>query len=194
MPNDILPTVNPIAIVIFVPIFDRILYPSLRRCNIKFSPIERITCGFVILALAMAWTTIVQHLIYSTGPNFNYTTEPCLTCQKFNNITAAWQIPSHILMAISEILVAITGLEYAVTKAPSTMKSIVTSLFFSTTAIGSALNLALVPVSIDPKVLWMYVALAIVSFTIGFIFYMFFRNDGKNTTKGSSRKVSTANI
>src|SRR5579862_6077134 len=129
VPNDLLPNINPIAVIVFIPIFDKIIYPILRRYKIKFSFIARVTCGFIIVALGMVWTAIVQHLIYSTGPNFNYATKPCSTCQNFNNLTVVWQIPSYILMAIAEIFAAITGLEYAFMNAPSTMKSIVMALY-----------------------------------------------------------------
>ena len=127
----------------------------------------------------MAWTAFVQHLIYTTGPNYKFDPKPCPTCQKYNNITVAWQIPSYVLIAISEIFASITGSEYAYTNAPATMKSIVMSVFLFTSAIGSALNFALIPVLVDPKLLWMYASLAIVAFTVGIIFYIIFRNDHK---------------
>ena len=63
----------------------------------------------------------------------------------------AWQIPSYFLVAISEIFAVITGLEYAFMNAPPSMKSIVVSIFYSTKAVGSALNLTLIPVNVDPK-------------------------------------------
>lgn len=127
----------------------------------------------------MAWTAFVQHLIYTTEPNYKFDAKPCPTCQKYNNITVAWQVPSYVLIAISEIFASITGLEYAYTNAPATMKSIVMSVFLFTSAIGSALNFALIPVLVDPKLLWMYASLAIVAFTSGIIFNIIFRNDHK---------------
>lgn len=127
----------------------------------------------------MAWTALVQHLIYSTGPNYNFTTEPCPTCQKYNNITVAWQIPSYVFIAISEIFAAITGLEYSYTQAPASMKSIIMSFLLFTSAIGSALNFALLPVTVNPKLLWMYASLSIVAAAVGVIFYIVFRNEHK---------------
>ncbi|CAF1307961.1 unnamed protein product [Adineta steineri] len=177
LPNDILQNIDPFVLIIFIPIFEKIIYPLLRRLNINFKPILRITCGFIVVSLAMAWTAIVQHLIYSTGPNYSFTPQPCSTCQKFNNITVAWQIPSYFLIAISEIFANITGLEYAFTQAPTSMKSIVMSLYVFTSAIGSVLSFALLPVTVDPKLLWMYTSLSIVAFVIGIIFYVTFRND-----------------
>jgi hypothetical protein len=34
-----------------VPIFERFIYPSLRKVRINFSPIKRITAGFVVAGL-----------------------------------------------------------------------------------------------------------------------------------------------
>lgn len=186
LPNDILQNIDPLVLIIFIPIFDKLIYPTLRRFNINFKPISRITCGFLCASLAMAWTAFVQHLIYSTGPNYTFTPPACPTCQKYNNITVAWQIPSYFLIAISEIFAAITGLEYAYMQAPASMKSIIMSFLLFTTAIGSALNFALLPVTVNPRLLWMYTSLSIVAAAVGIIFYIVFRDDQKQ--QGSSQQ------
>jgi POT family proton-dependent oligopeptide transporter len=59
------------------------------------------------------------------------------------------------------------------------MKSIIMSFLLFTSALGSALNFALLPVTVNPKLLWMYTSLSIVAFVIGIIFYIIFRNDHK---------------
>ena len=139
----------------------------------------------------MAWTAFVQHLIYSTGPNYAFGNDPCATCQKHNNITVAWQVPSYFLIAISEIFAAITGLEYAYTHAPASMKSIIMSLYLLTSAVGSALNFALIPVTVNPKLLWMYGSLSIVAAVTGIIFFMVFRKENEiedNTSEGDGKQ------
>jgi len=50
---------------------------------------------------------------------------------------------SPILISFAEILVSVTGLEYAFTKAPKNMRSLVMSIFFSTPAFAVALDVAL---------------------------------------------------
>jgi POT family proton-dependent oligopeptide transporter len=142
----------------------------------------------------MAWTAIVQHLIYSTGPNYSFDHKPCSSCQKYNNITVAWQIPSYFLIAISEIFAVITGLEYAYTHAPPSMKSIIMSFLLFTSAIGSALNFALIPVTVDPKLLWMYTSLSIVAFLIGIIFYITFRNEHKEQQHVLAEQTPTESL
>lgn len=179
LPNDILQNIDPIVLIFFIPLFDRVIYPALRRLKINFSAVHRISCGFICVSIAMAWAAIVQNQIYSTAPHVNYVPKPCDDCQKFNDITVAWQIPTYFFIAISEIFASITGLEYAFTQAPSSMKSIVMSLFLFTSAIGSALNFTLVPVTVNPKLLWMYASLSIEAFVVGILFFIFFRNDHK---------------
>ena len=68
------------------------------------------------------------------------------TCQDAdgNTVTSSlsvWiQTGSYVLIAFSEILASITGLEYAFTKAPKNMRSLVMAVFLFTTAISSAIG------------------------------------------------------
>jgi proton-dependent oligopeptide transporter, POT family len=64
VPNDLLSNLDPIALIIVIPICDKIIYPFLRRRNINFSPIRRITLGFFTGSAAMIWAAVLQHYIY----------------------------------------------------------------------------------------------------------------------------------
>lgn len=159
IPNDIMQNIDSITIIIFIPIVDRLVYPALRKMGIPFRPITRITMGFIFAALAMAYAAIVQHLIYAAGPCYKaplacpaaHDTEP-------NHVHVAVQTPAYFLIALSEIFASITGLEYAFTKAPPSMKAFVMSIFLLQTAFGSAFGIALAPTAKDPKLVWMYSA------------------------------------
>lgn len=70
-----------------------------------------------------------------------------------NKVHVAVQTPAYMFTALSEILSSVTGLEYAFTKAPASMKSFVMALFLLTYAGGAALGIALSPVANDPKLL-----------------------------------------
>jgi POT family proton-dependent oligopeptide transporter len=71
------------------------------------------------------------------------------TCQDSsgNPVTSSlnvWiQSGSYILIALSEIFAAISGLEYAFTKAPKNMRSLVMAVFLFTSAVSSAIGEAL---------------------------------------------------
>ena len=98
------------------------------------------------------------------------------TCQDPSTVNVGAQVPSYALIAFSEIFASITGLEYAYTKAPPSMKSFVMSLYLLTTAFGSALSIALSGVSIDPKLVWMYTGISGAAFIAGWIFWFLFKH------------------
>ena len=60
IPNDFLQNIDPLALIIFIPIMDLGVYPGLRKIGIKFRPITRIYFGFMFAAGAMAYTAGIQ--------------------------------------------------------------------------------------------------------------------------------------
>lgn len=178
IPNDLMPNFDPIAIIVVLPILDRIVYPVLQKARIPFLPISRISVGFIVASLAMMYAAIVQHLIYSTGPCYDSPHCPASEVDGVaygNHIHIAIQTPAYVFIGISEIFASVTGLEYAYTKAPPTMKSFVQSMYLLTNAFGSAIGMALTPVAYDPAILWMFVGLCCASFSAGVIFWLTFR-------------------
>lgn len=177
IPNDLMQNFDPIAIIVFVPVLDQLIYPAMRKARIPFPPINRITLGFWVGALAMMYAAIVQHLIYSAGPCYDH---PLCAASEINGIAQgnrihiAVQTPAYMLIGISEIFASVTGLEYAYTKAPPSMKSFVQSLYLLTNAFGSAIGEALVPVAYDPAILWMFVGLSVSSFVAGCLVWVIF--------------------
>jgi POT family proton-dependent oligopeptide transporter len=68
IPNDILSNLNPLSLVIFIPIADQWIYPALRKAKIHFTPLKRITMGFIMGTCAMIWSTVTQYYIYKLNP------------------------------------------------------------------------------------------------------------------------------
>ena len=68
VPNDILSNLNPLSLVIFIPICDLFIYPALRRSGIRFTPLKRITMGFMMGTVAMIWSTVTQYYVYKMNP------------------------------------------------------------------------------------------------------------------------------
>lgn len=166
VPNDIMQNINPLTLVVFIPLMDRFVYPAFRKMGIQFRPIMRITFGFIFAAIAMGYTAGIQALVYSSGPYYD---NPSGT--EKNDISAGYIVLSYVLIGISEIFASITGLEYAYKKAPEKMKSIVMALFLFTNCLGSVLGFALVPVAYNPKLLWMYTGISIAMGVCAPIFY-----------------------
>lgn len=60
VPNDIMNNLNPLALIIFIPIMDKLFYPLLRKIGIQFTPLERITTGFLVASTSMIATCVLQ--------------------------------------------------------------------------------------------------------------------------------------
>lgn len=175
LPNDILQAINSISIIIFIPICERFVYPFIRRFT-PFKAITKIFWGFMFSASSMVYAAVLQHYIYKAGPCYD-SPKACPGFENVpNHIHVAIQAPAYFLIAMSEILASITGLEYAYTKAPANMKSFIMSIFLVTNAIGSALGVALAPTAEDPKLVWTYTGLAISCFIAGTLFWLIFKH------------------
>lgn len=146
VPNDILNNLDPLALIIFIPICDQFIYPALRRAGINFSPLKKITLGFFTGALAMLWAAVVQHYIYKRSP-CGYQAASCVDAEGNalpSDLNVWIQSGAYVLIAFSEIFASITGLEYAFTKAPKNMRSLVMGVFLFMSAIASAIGEAFV--------------------------------------------------
>lgn len=132
IPNDIMSNIDPLTIIVFIPICDRILYPFLHNnLGIAFKPITRISVGFMFGAAGMAYAAAVQKKIYNTAPCFDRPgacpaglSEDGKTYRP-NEVHVAIQTPAFLLIGMSEIFAAVTGSEFAFTKAPASMKVLI---------------------------------------------------------------------
>lgn len=174
LPNDFFQAIDSIALIVFIPICEYFLYPLIRKFT-PLRPITKIFLGFMFGAAAMVWAAVLQHFIYKAGPCYDHP----LSCDTPNRIHVAWQVPAYVLIAFSEIFASITGLEYAYSKAPVTMKSFIMALFLLTNAFGSALGCAISPVVVDPKFVWMYTGLGVACFIAGWLFWFCFKHYNK---------------
>lgn len=175
VPNDLLANLDPISIIILVPIMDTVVYPFLRKKGIRFTPLKKICAGFIIASFSMIWASVLQYYVYKTS---GYYDDP--TNEDYKSPINVWAVTGiYILIAISEIFASVTTLEYAFTKAPKNMRSLVMAVQLSTTAISAALAQAFTPLTLDPLVVWNYGAVAIISFATGVLFWFAYRKMDK---------------
>uniref|UniRef100_A0A1D1YXP9 Putative peptide transporter ptr2 n=1 Tax=Anthurium amnicola TaxID=1678845 RepID=A0A1D1YXP9_9ARAE len=179
IPNDLVMNLNSISLIILVPLTDKVFYPTLQKFGIIIRPVTRMFIGFMLAAVAMAYTAIVQHLIYSAGPCYTNTGCKIDGVAVPNNVNVWIQSPCYILIGFSEIFASITGLSYAYERAPDEMKSTVMALFLTTSAFGSALGFAFVPISKDPYLVILYSVLSAICVVSGIWMYFVTRKYDK---------------
>ncbi|KAL1744893.1 POT family-domain-containing protein [Schizophyllum fasciatum] len=178
-PNDLIQNLNPIVIIIMVPILDFGLYPTLRRLNINFTPIKRITTGFMIASLGMLYAAILEKFNYERSPCHDNKPSECVDGE--GNPRPAtlnvWIVSGpYILVGISELFATLVSYEYAFTKSPKRMKSTVNAFALFMSAVSAALNFALTAVNVENRFTWLFGSFAVVSLVTGILFYIVFRS------------------
>lgn len=116
--------VNPIQIMIFIPLFDRYLYPALTRCGWKLDPLARMGFGMVLAAAAFLVSGAMEIAIQRAEAHG--AAPP----------SVLWQLIQITIMAVSEILVAVTGLEFSYSAAPARLKAFLMAVYSLTKAVG----------------------------------------------------------
>lgn len=103
--------VNPILIMLFIPIFSYGIYPAMGRM-FEVTPLRKVGIGLVLAALAFAIVAVAQARIDNGAT-------PHIT----------WQLIAYIVMTAAEVMVSITALEFSYTQAPKKMKSFIMGVY-----------------------------------------------------------------
>lgn len=111
---------NPFFILTLIPVFTYFVYPKLAQWGIQPTPLRKIGTGLVLTALSFMVIAWIQSQIDSG-------LRPSVW----------WQILAYFILTVAEILVSITGLEYAYTHSPANLKSVMTALWLLTVSIGN---------------------------------------------------------
>lgn len=139
-----------IFVIIFIPVFDRIIYPRLARAGRPMGFVLRGSIGMIVAAGGVSVAGLVE--FYRLKSVYNNDTEPCCrntieqiignTPYYAADMSVLWQIPQYALIGLSEIFASIAALEFAYQMAPKSAKGIVMGLFYLFTGVGSFLGTA----------------------------------------------------
>ncbi len=116
-------TLDPLLVLTVIPIFAGGLYPLLERSGVRVTALRKMTAGMFVTVLSFVSAGIVQWVIDAGGRPH-----------------VGWQVPQYVFLAVGEVLVSVTALEFAYTQAPPSMKSVIMSLWYLTIAGGSLLT------------------------------------------------------
>lgn len=177
VPNDLLQNLDPIAIIILVVLLDLAVFPALRKAGIRFTPIKKIFTGFMLATAGMIWAAIVQLYIYRKS-DCGMMMEDHDGCKANVNVWA--QAGIYVIIAASEIMASVVSLEYAFTKAPKSMRSLVQAFSLFTNSLSAAIGEAFTPMSSDPHLVWNYASVAIICFVTGWLFWFTYRETDRD--------------
>jgi POT family proton-dependent oligopeptide transporter len=115
---------NPALVMVLIPYAQRMLYPTAARVGFPLTPLRRMAVGIVLASLATVVIALIQGAIDRNGPGV---------------VSVRWQFPAYVLLTMGEVMVSITGLEFAYTQAPRRMKSTIMGLWLLTVTLGNVL-------------------------------------------------------
>ena len=175
VPNDVLDNLNPLAIILLIPIMNHLVYPGLRKMGIRFGPISRMTFGFLIASIGASSYAVIQYKIYETSP-CGYAASTC-EIEPLVSPLSLWlyAIPTAVT-ACSEVFINVTAYGLAYSRAPEHMKGFVMSLSLFMTAISTAISLATAEAIQDPYLIWCFAAPSVIGFIAAPVFYFLFRH------------------
>jgi POT family proton-dependent oligopeptide transporter len=111
---------NPLLVMILIPFNNLVLYPLLRKMGIEPTPLRRMTTGIAFSGLSWIVIGAIQVAMDGGTP-----------------MSMAWQILPYALLTFAEVLVSATGLEFAYSQAPRTMKGVIMAFWFLAITVGS---------------------------------------------------------
>lgn len=154
-------TFNPLFLVSMIPVMTYGVFPLFEKMGMTPTPLRKIGAGLLLTAITFVIIALIQENIDKGG-----------------HPSVWWQILAYLILAIAEILVSITCLEYAYTHSPKSMKSTMSALYLLGISVGNYFD-SLVNKSIanngffaqytGAKYYWLFIGIIMVFF----ILYLF---------------------
>jgi POT family proton-dependent oligopeptide transporter len=113
---------NSAMVLVFIPLFTYCVYPLAERLGLRPTPLRKMTLGMFLTALSFAALAGIESALDSGA-----------------HLSVAWQAIPYAIITVAELLVSVTGLEFAFAQAPQSMKSTIMSLWFLTISAGNML-------------------------------------------------------
>lgn len=114
---------NPVLILVMIPLFDQIIYPFLEYHRYSLRAVPRMVIGMILSAIAFLFSGLLQVAVDNRAASGD-------------PLSILWQIPQYVVITAGEIMFSITGLEFAYSQAPDSMKAVVQSAWLFTVSAG----------------------------------------------------------
>jgi POT family proton-dependent oligopeptide transporter len=112
--------VNPFLVLLLVPLFQGVVYPGLVRMGVKVTSLGKMTLGMFLAMSSFVVMAGIQAVIDGGARPHVF-----------------WQVVPILILTMGEVMISVTGLEFAFTQAPKTMKSTIMSFWLLTSAVGN---------------------------------------------------------
>ena len=142
-------SLNPLLVMGLIPLLTLLVYPKVKQLA---HPLVRMGIGIVLAGISFGIVAVLQSVL-DTGVK----------------LSILWQSVPYLVLTVAEILVSTTGLEYAYTAAGEKLKSIVSSFWSLTIALGNVLVICITSI-ISGASTEAFILYGIMSVAVGVIF------------------------
>jgi POT family proton-dependent oligopeptide transporter len=111
---------NPLLVMLLIPFNNFAVFPALRRFGWEPTALRRMTAGIALSALSWVAIGSIQVAMDGGAP-----------------VSMAWQILPYALLTMGEVLVSASGLEFAYSQAPKSMKGVIMAFWYLAVTVGS---------------------------------------------------------
>jgi len=112
--------VNPALVMILIPLNNLVVYPWLRKRGFPLTPLGKMTTGMALAGCSFVVVTMFQWRI-----------------DHGSEMWISWQVLPYALLTLGEVLVSATGLEFAYSQAPLSMKGVIMSFWSLAVTMGN---------------------------------------------------------
>jgi POT family proton-dependent oligopeptide transporter len=118
--SSMMQALNPALVMILIPFNNLVLYPLVEKMGIKVTALRRMGLGIALAGAAWIVVGLMQ-----------------LWLDSGETVSIVWQILPYAILTLGEVLVSATGLEFAYSQAPLSMKGTITSFWNLSVTIGN---------------------------------------------------------
>ncbi|PWA47868.1 major facilitator superfamily protein [Artemisia annua] len=134
-----------IAVVIFIPIYDRIVVPIFRSFTRKpsgLTMLQRIGTGIFISIISMSVSALVEIKRLQTAEKYGLVDDPNATIP----MKVWWLLPQYLLTGIADVFTMVGLQEFFYDQVPTELRSIGLALYLSIFGVGSFISSFLISV------------------------------------------------
>ncbi|WP_293500022.1 oligopeptide:H+ symporter [Roseateles sp.] len=118
--SSMMQALNPALVMILIPFNNMVLYPTLARMGLKVTALRRMGAGIALAGAAWIVAGVLQ-----------------LWLDEGATVSIVWQMLPYALLTLGEVLVSATGLEFAYSQAPLSMKGTIMSFWSLSVTVGN---------------------------------------------------------
>ncbi|MDY0744223.1 oligopeptide:H+ symporter [Paucibacter sp. R3-3] len=118
--SSMMQALNPMLVMILIPLNNLVLYPLLEKAGLKLTALRRMGAGIALSGVAWIVVGMMQ-----------------LWLDDKAEVSIVWQVLPYAILTLGEVLVSTTGLEFAYSQAPASMKGVIMSFWNLSVTIGN---------------------------------------------------------